>query len=101
MRAARESGSLMPPKHILNAPTRLMKDLGYGDGYAYDHGTEEGFSGQSYFPDELPRQRFYSPVERGFEREIAKCLAYWDRLGQRGGPVPTTAWGREGQGWVI
>jgi putative ATPase len=80
MRAARESGSLMPPKHILNAPTRLMRDLGYGAGYVYDHGTEEGFSGQDYFPDEMPRQSFYRPGERGFEREVKKRLDYWARL---------------------
>ena len=78
--AARESGSLNPPKHILNAPTRLMKELGYGDGYVYDHGTEEGFSGQDYFPDGMERRRFYEPGDRGFEREIAKRLAYWDKL---------------------
>jgi putative ATPase len=81
--AARESGSLMPPKHILNAPTRLMKDLGYGKDYAYDHDTEEGFSGQNYFPDGMARQEFYAPVERGFEREIAKRLAYWKNLRRR------------------
>src|SRR3546814_3545382 len=69
-RAARDSGSLAPPAHILNAPTRLMKDLGYGKGYAYDHDTDEGFSGQDYFPDGLPRQTFYRPVERGFERDV-------------------------------
>ncbi len=80
MRAARETGSLMPPKHILNAPTRLMKQLGYGKGYAYDHDTAEGFSGQDYFPEEMERRRFYEPVERGFEREIRKRLEYWDRL---------------------
>ncbi len=79
-RAARESGSLMPPKHILNAPTSLMRDLGYGAGYAYDHDTEDGFSGQNYFPDEMPRETYYQPVERGFEREIAKRLEYWQRL---------------------
>ena len=78
--AARETGSLNPPKHILNAPTRLMKELGYGDGYVYDHGTEEGFSGQDYFPDGMERRRFYQPGQRGFEREIAKRLAYWDKL---------------------
>ena len=80
MRAAKETGSLMPPKHILNAPTRLMKQLGYGKGYAYDHDTAEGFSGQDYFPEEMERRRFYEPVERGFEREIRKRLESWDRL---------------------
>jgi putative ATPase len=79
-RAARDTGSLMPPKHILNAPTGLMKDLGYGDGYVYDHGTEDGFSGQNYFPEDMPRQNFYRPVERGFERDVAKRMAYWDKL---------------------
>ena len=79
-RAARETGSLMPPKHILNAPTGLMKDLGYGDGYVYDHGTEEGFSGQDYFPEQMPRQNFYRPAERGFEREVGKRMAYWAKL---------------------
>jgi len=78
--AARKTGSLMPPKHILNAPTRLMKDLGYGKGYNYDHATAEGFSGQNYFPDGMGRERFYQPVERGFEREILKRIEYWDRL---------------------
>ena len=79
-RAAKDTGSLMPPMHILNAPTRLMKDLGYGKGYAYDHDTEDGFSGQNYFPDGMDRQNFYRPVERGFEREIRKRLDYWARL---------------------
>ena len=79
-RLAKETGSLMPPKHILNAPTKLMKEIGYGDGYAYDHDAEEGFSGQDYFPDEMSRQRLYSPKEAGFEREIAKRLQYWDTL---------------------
>ena len=79
-RAAKETGSLNPPAHILNAPTRLMKDLGYGKGYIYDPDTPEGFSGQDYFPDEMEREQFYEPVERGFEREIAKRLAYWQRL---------------------
>ena len=78
--AARRTGSLTPPKHILNAPTRLMKDLGYGKGYNYDHNTAEGFSGQNYFPDGMARERFYQPVERGFEREILKRIEYWDRL---------------------
>ena len=79
-RAAKETGSLMPPLHILNAPTRLMRDLGYGEGYEYDHDAPEGFSGQNYFPDGMARRNFYRPVERGFEREIAKRLEYWDRL---------------------
>jgi putative ATPase len=81
--SAKQTGSLMPPAHILNAPTRLMKDLGYGKGYAYDHNTAEGFSGQNYFPDGLDRQEFYRPVERGFEREIRKRLDYWAKLRQR------------------
>jgi len=80
MRSAREHGSLMPPAHILNAPTRLMKDLGYGAGYVYDHDTEAGFSGQNYFPDDMARETYYRPGERGFEREVAKRLAYWERL---------------------
>jgi putative ATPase len=87
-RAADETGSLMPPKHILNAPTRLMKDLGYGKDYAYDHDTDEGFSGQNYFPDEMARRQFYRPVERGFEREIMRRLEYWAKLreSKRGEP---------------
>lgn len=89
MRAAKETGSLMPPKHILNAPTGLMKDLGYGAGYAYDHNAEDGFSGQNYFPEDIERQKFYQPVERGFEREIAKRLDYWAKLrAERGGEAP-------------
>jgi putative ATPase len=85
-RAAKEHGSLLPPKHILNAPTRLMKEEGYGRGYAYDHDTEDAFSGQNYFPDALPRQNFYDPPERGFEREIRKRLDYWAKLrGEKGG----------------
>jgi putative ATPase len=80
---ARETGSLMPPMHILNAPTRLMRNLGYGKGYVYDHATEEGFSGQNYFPEGVPRRNFYRPGERGFEREIKKRLEYWGKLRQR------------------
>jgi putative ATPase len=80
MRTAKESGSLAPPKHILNAPTSLMKDLGYGAGYEYDHDAPDAFSGQNYFPDDMARQAFYEPVERGFEREIRKRLEYWSRL---------------------
>ena len=79
MRTAKETGSLIPPKHILNAPTNMMKDLGYGDGYAYDHDQEDAFSGQNYFPDEMERQSFYTPVPRGFERDIQKRMAYWDK----------------------
>jgi len=80
MRTAKEAGSLLPPKHILNAPTKLMKSEGYGGGYEYDHDTPEGFSGQDYFPEELGRQTFYDPPERGFEREIRKRLEYWAKL---------------------
>lgn len=77
---AAETGSLMPPKIILNAPTKLMKNEGYGEGYIYDHDTPEGFSGQNYFPDQMQREVFYRPPERGFEREIKKRLDYWARL---------------------
>jgi putative ATPase len=80
MRAAKSNGSLAPPKHILNAPTRLMSEQGYGAGYEYDHATAEGFSGQDYFPDEMEREQYYDPPERGFEREIRKRLAYWQKL---------------------
>ena len=80
-RAAKETGSVAPPKIILNAPTKLMAAEGYGDGYMYDHDTPEGFSGQNYFPDEMrSRPTYYDPPERGFEREIRKRLAYWDNL---------------------
>jgi putative ATPase len=79
-RAAKETGSLMPPMHILNAPTKLMKNLGYSAGYEYDHESEEAFSGQNYFPDDMEREVFYNPPERGFEREIRKRLDYWDKL---------------------
>ncbi|MBW8269793.1 replication-associated recombination protein A [Caldovatus aquaticus] len=83
MRAARETGSLMPPKHILNAPTRLMRELGYGRGYAYDHDEEEGFSGQDYFPEGMERQRFYRPSGRGAEAAIAERLRHWEALRAR------------------
>ena len=83
-KSAREHGSLIPPAHILNAPTRLMRDLGYGRGYVYDHATEAGFSGQDYFPEAMARETYYVPRDRGFEREVAKRLAYWRRL--REGP---------------
>ena len=83
-RAAKETGSLMPPAHILNAPTKLMKNLGYGAGYQYDHNTEDAFSGQNYFPEGMGRPDFYRPPDRGFEREIAKRLAYWAKLREKG-----------------
>ncbi len=79
-RSAKAYGSLMPPKHILNAPTRMMKDMGYGKDYVYDHNTAEGFSGQNYFPEGMARENFYQPGERGFERDIAKRLEYWGKL---------------------
>lgn len=82
-KAARETGSLMPPKHILNAPTRMMKDLGYSKGYRYDHDAPEAFSGQDYFPEDMGRRRFYDPPERGFERELRKRIDFWDRLRAR------------------
>src|SRR5262249_20716573 len=80
MRTAREAGSLLPPKHILNAPTKLMQAQGYGESYDYDHDAPEAFSGQDYFPEQLGRQKFYDPPERGFEREIRKRLEYWAKL---------------------
>jgi putative ATPase len=80
MRTAKEAGSLLPPKHILNTPTRLMQQEGYGAGYAYDHDAPDAFSGQDYFPEALGRRQFYDPPERGFEREIRKRLEYWAKL---------------------
>ena len=86
MRTVKEGGSLLPPKHILNAPTGLMRDEGYGAGYEYDHDAPDAFSGQGYFPEALGRRQFYDPAERGFEREIKKRLEYWARLRkERGG----------------
>ncbi|MBP1849799.1 replication-associated recombination protein A [Rhizobium halophytocola] len=79
-RAAKENGSLLPPKHILNAPTKLMKGEGYGDGYRYDHDEPDAFSGQNYFPEAMGRQTYYDPPERGFERDIRKRLDYWAKL---------------------
>ncbi len=76
--AARETGSLAPPANILNAPTKLMKDLGYGEGYSYDHDAPDGFSGDNYWPDEMTPVDFYRPVDRGFEKRIAERLAWWD-----------------------
>ncbi len=77
-RSARETGSLMPPKNILNAPTRLMKDIGYGKGYRYDHSEEGGFSGDNYWPEEMEPQTFYEPVDRGFEKKVAERIAWWN-----------------------
>lgn len=81
--AARATGSVPPPKNILNAPTKLMKNMGYGAGYIYEPDTASGFSGQNCFPESMPRQKFYTPVERGFEREIKKRLDYWDTLREK------------------
>ena len=78
--AARETGSAPPPHHIRNAPTKLMKDAGYGAGYAYDHDAEDGFSGQNYFPDGMKRPVYYAPPERGFERELKKRIDYFAKL---------------------
>lgn len=85
-RAASEHGSLMPPAHILNAPTKLMKNLGYGKGYEYDHEADESFSGQNYFPETMAREQFYEPKETGFEREIVKRLEYWAKLRAKKSP---------------
>jgi len=86
MKVAKEAGSLLPPKHILNAPTKLMTQEGYGAGYDYDHDAPDAFSGQDYFPEALGRQRFYDPPERGFEREIRKRLEYWAKLRKERNP---------------
>ena len=79
-RSAKETGSLMPPAHILNAPTKLMKDIGYGSGYAYDHDQEATFSGQDYWPDEMSAQTYYEPVDRGFEAKVRERLRYWQEM---------------------
>ena len=76
--SAKETGSLMPPMHILNAPTKLMKNVGYGKGYAYDHDADEGFSGQDYWPEEMEPQSFYEPTDRGFEARVRERLEYWN-----------------------
>ena len=80
MRSAKENGSLLPPKHILNAPTKLMKEEGYGSNYHYDHNAPQAFSGQNYFPEKMGRETYYEPVERGFERDIKKRIDYWNGL---------------------
>lgn len=79
-KAAKETGSLMPPANILNAPTKLMKDLGYGQGYAYDHDHADGFSGDNYWPDTMTPQKYYHPADRGFEAKLRERLAYWEKL---------------------
>ena len=79
-KSARDTGSLMPPQNILNAPTKLMKDVGYGKGYQYDHDAADGFSGANYWPDDMTPQRFYAPTDRGYEARIAERIAYWERL---------------------
>ncbi|MES2095369.1 MAG: replication-associated recombination protein A [Pseudomonadota bacterium] len=86
-RSAKETGSLMPPQNILNAPTKLMKDIGYGKGYAYDHDTDEGFSGSNYWPEEMRPETFYQPTDRGFEKRVRERLEFWDNLrrGERDG----------------
>ena len=86
-RSAKETGSLMPPKNILNAPTKLMKQVGYGKGYTYDHDQEGGFSGDDYWPEEMAPQTFYTPTDRGMEKRIAERMAWWDerRKGRQGG----------------
>ncbi|HUF56818.1 MAG TPA: replication-associated recombination protein A, partial [Thermohalobaculum sp.] len=85
-RAARKTGSLPPPDHILNAPTKLMKDQGFGKDYSYDHDAPDGFSGADYFPDGMERPSFYRPVERGFERELGRRRAWFEKLRrERGG----------------
>jgi putative ATPase len=83
MAQARSSGSEPPPKHIRNAPTKLMEEQGYGAGYAYDHDAEDGFSGQDYFPESMGRASYYKPVERGYERELKKRLDYFAKLREK------------------
>jgi len=79
-KSARETGSLMPPQNILNAPTKLMKDIGYGSGYSYDHESDDGFSGDNYWPEDMEPEKFYQPVDRGFEHKIRERLEYWENL---------------------
>ena len=93
-RSAKETGSLMPPMHILNAPTKLMKHVGYGKGYAYDHDAEEGFSGQDYWPEEMEPQTFYEPTDRGFEARVKERL---DILGATAQGAATNASARRGK----
>jgi putative ATPase len=87
-KSARETGSLAPPAHILNAPTKLMKDIGYGAGYAYDHEVEDGFSGADYWPDGMAAQTYYRPVARGFERQVIERLEWWEKKRRKKGDSP-------------
>jgi len=79
-KSARDTGSLMPPMNIVNAPTKLMKQVGYGKDYQYDHDAAEGFSGANYWPEDMSPQTFYAPTDRGYEARIAERIAYWDKL---------------------
>jgi putative ATPase len=80
MEFIKNKGSIPPPKHMLNAPTKVMKDLGYGNGYIYDHDAPNQFSGQNYLPEDLERSIYYNPLEKGFEREMKKRMSYWENL---------------------
>ena len=82
-KSAKDTGSLMPPANILNAPTKLMKEIGYGAGYSYDHETPEGFSGDNYWPEEMTPATFYAPTDRGFEKRISERIAWWNELRQK------------------
>ena len=86
-KSARDTGSLMPPMNIVNAPTKLMKQVGYGKGYQYDHDADQGFSGANYWPEEMTPQTFYQPIDRGFEARIAERIAHWNRLRAERGPA--------------
>ncbi len=79
-KSAKDTGSLMPPQNILNAPTKLMKEIGYGSGYSYDHESDDGFSGDNYWPEDMKAQQFYHPVDRGFEHKIRERLDFWEKL---------------------
>ena len=99
-RSAKETGSLMPPAHILNAPTRLMKDIGYGKGYAYDHDAAQGYSGQDYWPAEMTPQTYYRPTDRGFEAKVAERIAYWDEMRRKIGKVFQATTTAKGSGFT-
>jgi putative ATPase len=84
-KSAKETGSLLPPRNILNAPTKLMKQIGYGSGYAYDHDAEGGFSGANYWPEEMEAQTYYRPTDRGFEKRVAERMTWWDEMRRQRG----------------